>query len=874
VRYDTTAGGHVTDNESKRGVAVIAVHGVADQKAGETAHAVAELLIAAPPAPARYRLTGAEDIGLRVEPLRPSPATEAAADNASSPPPNPRGERPLAKAAAQSLRSDMHRPDWVVDPAHPMVEGAPADAPAGIALTEFLLFKALRNGTPAAVYDTRRLALEREGDAAAARVDIYEMYWADLSRLASGVPRILTELFTLLFRMSQLGRDTVAAAARQFAAEESHPRRWRAFSAAQAALDWWFSKGLALLTLQLLMMALVIVPVGLVSSMPGFADAARGVLVILVPAVTALWWLYRFGRRRIGLLLAGAALVVAAYGALAALPSHWVVGLAWLALLSVGYDAVMRVCDARFPMTRFIGWLMWPAVVAVLLAAAAGLPSALPGLDGERGLRIFSFGALRGVEWILAANVLWWGVAALALLAWLVLGQACAGERGFESRASVATGRLGLFASLGFFVVLVMASWALLTTPLTLSVAGMQYQPLIFRDSAQPVVSAAAFLDARYVNSTETFSLAVLLLLGLGLHVVVGTLPSALAEMKFVTEHPARLGRWLTGALRWLDMTVMGVAVMAVVVATVVGIGLNSRWFGTTWLATLNEAFPQVPRWSREFLMPLVWTAASATLALSVLGGVLSRYVPWLRAPLDMALDVDSHFREFPRRGIPRSRIFSRFAALLEHVASQGYERIVIVSHSQGTVISTELLRYLRYRADHASEGAGDDAAAALWRSLAPRLHLLTAGCPLRQLYAARFPTLYRWVLARHGDRMGPRATEAGVQRWVNAYTTGDYVGRWLWSRGPRPGGEVSDTMIDARERDGDVYDSAAQPPDLAALMGDSRECDVCLGTGAHTHYFETDQRCMAGLIDQLVAAPWPGAAQHDAQAAAPRRAA
>jgi hypothetical protein len=854
----TTAQGSMTGSGKGGGVAVIAVHGVADQKPGDTARAIAELLIAAPPAPASYRLAGAEDIGLRVEPLRPSPAAEAAADDTQArQPPTPRGGRPLAKAVAQSLRSDLHRPDWVVDPARPLGEAPPpAATPPGIALTDFLLFKAVRNGMPAAVYETQRLSLQRDSGAGAAPVDVYEMYWADLSRLASGVPRIVTELFTLLFRMSQLGRDTAAAAAHQFAAERSHPRRWRGFSAAQAALDWWFSKGLALLTLQLLMMAFVIVPVGLVAALPGFTDSARGVLAVVLPAAAALWGLYRFGRRW-RVLVPGAFGVVSLWAVLAVSPAHWVVGVAWLLLLSLAYDAVMRVCDARFPMTRFIGWLMWPAVVAVVLAAAAGLPSTLAALDGERGLRIFTFGALRGVEWILASTVLWWGFAGLGLFAWMLLGQACARGNGFEGRASVATARLGLFASLGFFVVLVMAAWALLTTPLTLSVAGMQYEPLIFRDAGAAVVAAADFLDARYVNSTETFSLVVVLLLALGLHLIVGTLPSALAEMKLVTENPTRLGRWLTGALRWLDATVMVVAALAVVAAVVVGVALNSRWFGTAWLTLLSEAFPRVPRWSRDFLTPLVWTAASATVALSALGGLLSRYVPWLRAPLD----VDSHFREFPRQGIPRSRIFSRFAALLQHVAALGYERVVVVSHSQGTVISAELLRYLRYRAATADAAAATDPAAALWRSLAPRLHLLTAGCPLRQLYASRFPTLYRWVLERHRGRMGPRADELGVQRWVNAYTTGDYVGRWLWTRTPAPGGEVSDTMIDERERAGDVYEGSAQP-DLAALMGEAAECDVCLGAGAHTHYFEADQQGMAGLIDQLIAAPWPLASQ------------
>lgn len=844
----------------RRGVAVVAVHGVADQQPGDTARAIAELLVASPPAPASYRLAGAEAIGLQVLPLHPMPATDAAAgDTTSRQPPTPRGERPLAKALAQSVGSDLHRPAWVVDPSRPMAQAAaPAPVPPGIALTDFLLFKAVRNGTPAAVYTTQRLTLQREGGGAAGPVDVYEMYWADLSRLASGVPRILTELFTLLFRLSQLARDAVAAAARQFAAEDGQARRWRGFSATQAALDWWFSKGLALLTLQLVMMALLIVPLGLVAPRPDFAESTRGALMVLLPAGVALWGLYRFGLRR-RVLVPGGLLVVALGVLLAAAPAHWVVGIAWLVLLSAGYDAVLRVCDARFPMTRFVGWSMWPAVVAVVLVAAAGLPSALPGLEGERGLRIFSFGALRGIEWILAATVLWWGIAGIGLFAWLVLGQACA-RGGFEGRASVATGRLGLFASLGFFVLLTMAAWALLQTPLALSVAGMQYEPLIFRDPAQPVVAASDFLDARYVNSTETFSLVVLLLVALGLHLVIGTLPSVLAEMKLATGNPARLGRWLTGALRWLDTTAMVVAVLAAVAAVVVGIALNSRWLGTPWLEALGAVFPQVPRWSRDFLAPLVWTAASATVALSALGGVLSRYVPWLRAPLDMALDVDSHFREFPRQGIPRSRIFSRFVALLQHVAAQGYERVVIVSHSQGTVISSELLRYLRFRAETAT---ADDSAAALWRALTPRLHLLTAGCPLRQLYASRFPTLYRWVLARDGDtRTGPLAAELGVQRWVNAYTTGDYVGRWLWTRPPRPGVDVSETIIDERERAGDVYEGSAQAPDLGRLMGEAPECDVCVGAGAHTHYFEADQRAVAGLIDQLIATPWPRAAR------------
>src|SRR5262245_3371767 len=53
-------------------IAVIAVHGVADQLAGHTATALAELLIAATErSHAQYTLHETQDIALQVEPLQP-----------------------------------------------------------------------------------------------------------------------------------------------------------------------------------------------------------------------------------------------------------------------------------------------------------------------------------------------------------------------------------------------------------------------------------------------------------------------------------------------------------------------------------------------------------------------------------------------------------------------------------------------------------------------------------------------------------------------------------------------------------------------------------------------------------------------------------
>ena len=193
--------------------------------------------------------------------------------------------------------------------------------------------------------------------------------------------------------------------------------------------------------------------------------------------------------------------------------------------------------------------------------------------------------------------------------------------------------------------------------------------------------------------------------------------------------------------------------------------------------------------------------------------------------------------------------------ALLEHVAAQCPERIVIVAHSQGCVISVETLRWLREA--RRMRGEETPARARLFEQLGGDVRLLTAGCPLRQLYAARFPTLYRWVLRKDGIFCGPRAEDVGVRQWLNAFTSGDYVGRWLWSRdGPNddllghPLAEVLQPGVLGRAS---VYDAFAPTPPDGGELDASAEAETCLGVGAHTHYFEPDQQEMAWLVDYLL---------------------
>jgi len=192
-------------------------------------------------------------------------------------------------------------------------------------------------------------------------------------------------------------------------------------------------------------------------------------------------------------------------------------------------------------------------------------------------------------------------------------------------------------------------------------------------------------------------------------------------------------------------------------------------------------------------------------------------------------LDIDNYFADPPNRQPPRARIFSRYASLLRYLRDGGYERIVIVSHSQGTVISADLLHYLHVQG-RLHDFVGDIP-----------VSLLTVGSPLRDLYAERFPLLYRWMGSNAAGfgAAGPSAADLGASEWVNACRSGDYVGRFIWT----PPGDPMRFRIAMVGPDGRVE---------AQRAGDRTE--FCLGAGGHTHYFSNDAVALAVEIDRLIA--------------------
>jgi hypothetical protein len=209
------------------------------------------------------------------------------------------------------------------------------------------------------------------------------------------------------------------------------------------------------------------------------------------------------------------------------------------------------------------------------------------------------------------------------------------------------------------------------------------------------------------------------------------------------------------------------------------------------------------------------------------------------RSVIDVALDITNWLRIHPLERNPRARISARYVSLLRHICQwidpvdgSRYDAIVIIAHSQGAVISAEILRFLQNE-------RGDPELARLYDGVdSLPIYLFTMGCPLRQLYSIRFPDLYGW--AWHDDPAWPGSqpdpVALGLKLWANAYRSGDYVGRYLW---------FSDT-------DNARWSSQRQGPQGGRL-------EFCIGAGAHTHYWDQTPPDEIGvLLDQLISGNMP----------------
>jgi hypothetical protein len=193
------------DNVQKvKKIAVVAVHGVGDQMPFETAHRIGDLL---------------QDLNIGYSPGEPPP-----------PPASP--QCPVYYPFREhTLRVDV-RPTVVGD-ATKQVQRRESRGPFNswvkhclnqdVTVDDDEIWYEFTKGQlsgyegddPENTYQTVRMEGSRAPQKGQdqATVHIYEVYWADLSRLKAGMFSIFTELYQLLFHLPSLGTHTVNAAA-------------------------------------------------------------------------------------------------------------------------------------------------------------------------------------------------------------------------------------------------------------------------------------------------------------------------------------------------------------------------------------------------------------------------------------------------------------------------------------------------------------------------------------------------------------------------------------------------------------------------------------------------------------------------------------
>jgi hypothetical protein len=609
--------------------------------------------------------------------------------------------------------------------------------------------------------------------------------------LGKGALRIFGELYQIIFHLGRLGYHSADHACRA----NGGTRAWRAYSRLVSTAVAVLTEPVPALNLLLLAIALV--------SLPGLlGDHWRGRVGLLTLAVMLLALLglafFQAGRRVKGaiwalpplLLLGSVAVAIALPMARLTsprIPSWRLVGFE-ASLIGFGLVAmIVRVYDRRRPGTLRTTAVLGTALAVILWWHLWRAPETRDGIL-VAGLRAAEIGGV-----LLTASFT--AIFALTLLA-VTLGYVLARWRSAERHAAVratGTARLGLSIATGAFLVLTLTVWAsLFAARESLIPATTTYEPYLPWPAdltpACPERTARAFLDQLLFGFVEyTGTLPAFALIAAALVLAAwAVLPVALAEVvppRDPARTASRYGTWLDRGFKLAAGS--GFLLFA---AVFVAMPLADRIAPSAVLPFLTTCV------SADGLLKAAALVGTAVVGVSVARGRFEHLALGLRPLVDVALDVDNHLREHPWRANPRARIAARYLSTLRALAD--YEDVIIVAHSQGSAITADLLRFLKY----------ENIAAP------PRVWLFTMGCPLRQLYSERFPQLYDWA-AR------PDPLDIRVHRWVNAYRTGDYVGRALWE--------------------------PAAPPDRAE--------DVCIGGGAHTHYWDGTSDEIGARLDALV---------------------
>ncbi len=793
-----------------RRVAVIAIHGVADQQPSSTAHRIGNLLLRH--LPGAY--TGFVETALRigVQKVQVKDSTDAPRKGlAGLLQVNPRAKC-VTQAQEEARGVDAHAEDALLRRVHHnyMREQLQAYEP----LPEDTCFETVR------LAGTR---LSKESEVPPCDVHVYENYWADLSRASTSVGRLFAEFYLLLFFLCSLGRHCIDFAQVAYAREV---RWWR-------ALGWLHRRAEILLVLCLPVANLCLLGLG-ATTIPTYINSQyyQLALSLAVPILVAL--------------LTGLGLFAVRYPVFQ--PRVWAFSILPLAIITgMGSWILLSLFKPINPVIPLAGisWLI--AAAGVLLVAAAyqkhkkgafaaavaGVTLTTIGLLGNPKFRhaldihdVLDAALLMAEVWFVLLCVCWLLFSlfyfAICIVGRLAVRSVKSEEAQSEARSAVWTVHLTMILP----GVLVVVANVLLWEALWLLFRGFipdvnnYYAPVLLSrwlegatliDFSRSLIHLAAgpyFLGA-YVGVT---------LVAFGF--LWALLPVAATEIKVPTSEK-RTADWLAACLD-----------KAIRIATLPGLALAFVILLTPALYAATWWDPRYDKVWHELIRNHYGEAIAvlgAALLLVVMGSKLptKAFGKTLRSVLDIALDVANWLRMYPREANPKSRISARFVSLLRHVHNwrdpddgAAYSSIIIVAHSQGTVIATEVLRFLT---TEASSGNTDPLLEGLGDTLRP-VSLFTMGSPLRQIYSVRFPHHYRWAKSNRDLK------DYSLTKWLNAYRSADYVGRDLWFGS------------------GHAKRFQLGKPQLIVP-----QTEWCIGGGAHNHYWDETAPEVAEALDELI---------------------
>jgi hypothetical protein len=773
----------------RRAVAVIAVHGVADQKAHESARTMAKLLQNLDEADGQPVYEPFVEDSLRVN-VRPFKLADAA------------GGRPDDKPDLEFSRRTLK--DY---------EGEPADT----------------------VYETVRLESCRPQTGTA--VHVYECYWADLSRFSGGVARFFGEIYQLLFHLTRIGVHTVRAAV----ASDPNARGWSAYLKSLRLTSAALTILMPVVQLLIAPYLLVTIALSLVNRLEPRTQRHFALALLLAAGWTLLsvvlrkwsksvnWWGGRLTVWGIVGLLPVLLVLLSGWwrpepqvlpvsvswpeeAALAAAPSarpfngafpHLKFIATGAAVLGLGAILLlMRVYDRRRPGALVVCIVIAPLIIGPLLW---GIWQSVNGPSHiVRSIFAWLLGENFRPPWprgsLLVLHFVW----AVVLVSFVSTGVSAAfvwlrNRKDRKARRAIWTATVTTVLPLFGFITLTPVLWAvlaMLTTsvlPQGLNISGMDAEKL-----ARMAVTGdlPRFL---FLLLAAAVAAAVIVLWGL-LPVVWADVFPPKRRGRSGDDASRNLGAWLNLGYRALSIAGLLICGVMFLAAASLPVMVVANYFGwdvaPRWIADRSTAADYVFR-----LGSLLGAPAAGLLAF---GNRLKGITGGFRGVLDVVLDVDNYLKTHPVKETPRARMFARMTSLLRYVCAYRsekdplqYDALVIIAHSHGTVITADLLRLLKAEVQR---GGGDakfePELARLFIEEADAGHLpvyfFTMGSPLRQLYGLRFPHLYGWAhnesaklppefLPPDIGELEPNPEDLGVKQWTNAFRSGDYVGRQLW---------------------------------------------------------------------------------------------